>query len=290
MKIREKLFYIFLAAMFGGLFLIRTIFVYGAADQDAEKVRKEQIRRLQAEQNAYSEAIAQEAFGEIWNTMQKTEVHWETSDNTLFDFLQALTIKRRLVTRLSFDDLKAMYPINNAFVTKKERMKVRVRYGENPEFFGFDFIYAYDENLLSVVYSDINEEGKFTKINFNADPNQRQPQWRFDFYGNHGVDELHSYKNLGTDGLIRYVLTNECYSAERFLELNEIESDGEKEGDTCGESYLEYGACESKYGKLNIFYYYGAGEEASRLLILFEENRRYDYIMVSDYTIEVRLK
>ena len=130
MKIREKLFYIFLAAMFGGLFLIRTIFVYGAADQDAEKVRKEQIRRLQAEQNAYNEAIAQEAFGEIWNTVQKTEVHWETSDNTLFDF----------------------------------------------------------------------------------------------------------------------------------------------------------------YGKLNIFYYYGAGEEASRMLILFEENRRYDYIMVSDYTIEVGLK
>lgn len=59
MKIRERLFYLFMALLCGGMFLARTIFVYGATEEEIEQVLREQ-QRLQEEQNAWNEAIAKQ--------------------------------------------------------------------------------------------------------------------------------------------------------------------------------------------------------------------------------------
>lgn len=305
MKIREKLFYVFLAVLCGGMFLIRTVFVYGATDEEIDPYLEEGSSDFRPRASLdittvpyvgeWESEEAKEAwvksFGSGWNsTAQKTEVCWEPSENTLSNFLQALTINKQPVARLSYDDLKELYPMNNAFFDKRASMKARVRYGKTPDFFCFDFIWGYDQNLLSVVYSDINEEGNFTKIKFDANPEARSSQWYGGFYRRYGMAELYSYYNFGDDGLTRYILGNECYSAEKFMNLNNIVFNAEKEAAKYGENYLEYGECTSDYGKLDIFYVRNADEDSSCVMICFAESNRYDYIVVSDYTVEIKLK
>ncbi len=126
----------------------------------------------------------------------------------------------------------------------------------------------------------------------DAEPEiRKENQWWRDFYDIYGYDGVKEFYNLGNDGFTKYILKQECFSAEAFMELHRIETGSVKKEEKADVAYFEYGEYASEYGDVLLFYYHDKEDINSKLFLYFqEEDSVFDYIAVSDFRIEVRFK
>lgn len=265
-------------------------------EKDTEKNERDEseffLEEIKSEEA--KEAWSERFEGQLTENVTNMEIGGEIPEETLSVLFQALTINEQHVTEVTFDELKELYPMNHAVFARKEHVKDRVRYGDKPDFFGFEFLAQWEDNVLSVVYTDTNEEGNFMRLVFDAESEIRKANWWwrnfYDIYGDDG-NGIAQFYDLGHDGFTGYILKQKCFSAEAFMELNGIEAgdlQAEKKEDG---AYFEYGEYTSEYGNVLLFYYHDKAAGKSDLFMYFqEEDSVYDYIAVSDFRVEIKLK
>lgn len=341
--------------------------VYGTA-REAEGNPEETQKRLQEEQNAYNEAVAEQNRREVeravaekiaaqyaamglkppaavqWNMQGNMaeavaderreaapeELWKQTADsgdfsalyenaaekqekgkiggNALSGFLEALTVASSPITdkvfpltEITYDELKEVFPLNNAVFRERSPMRGFVRHDDNTGTFVFQYYWRrwHEEGtVLTVRYGDVNERGNFTSLIFDTTQEKTDYSWwsqwknRY-FVEQYGYEALADY-NLGCEGFSYYLLKNRCLFVWDFMGLTGIEIDilddmeRPKEGILCR-------SFDTEYGPVTAFYYRNKDSFQEYFAIKFENHDTYDYILAQGITggemrIEVKMK